>query len=186
MGSIRTFGPVKLFTGVLVSDASFIKDVETRLSIEFGTVDLRSPAIPFNFTDYYRQETGDNIVRVFFAFEQLIDGQALASIKRRTNAIEEQFAASQDKVKRPVNLDPGYLENSKVVLASTKNFYHRLYLGNGIFAEVTMHFRNGAWEFFPWTYPDYQSRPYQDFFDELRKRYREQLRTLCIRKQEGS
>lgn len=186
MGSIRTYGLVKLFTGVLTSDASFIRDIETRLSIEFGPVDLRSPVIPFTFTDYYRHETGDNIVRVFLAFEQLIDGEVLASIKRRTNAIEGAFASSQDKIKRPVNLDPGYLENSKVVLASTKNFYHRLYLGNGIFGEVTMHFRNGAWEFFPWTYPDYQSPEYQHFFNELRKRYREQLRTMCIRKQEDS
>ena len=184
MGTIRTFGPVKLFMGVLASEESFLKDIETRLSIEFGPVDLRSPVIPFTFTDYYRDETGDNIVRAFFAFERLIDAAELPGIKRRTNSMEAEFASSSVSVKRPVNLDPGYLENAKIILASTKNFYHRMYLGDGIFGEVTMHFKNGAWEFFPWTYPDYQSRDYLLFFSDLRKRYREQLRTMCILKQE--
>jgi hypothetical protein len=81
-----------------------------------------------------------------------------------------------------VNLDPGYLEHSKVILASTKNFYHRMYLGRGIFGEVTMHFRRQVWEFFPWTYPDYQSEAYQKFFLELRRLYRAQLKTMCLLK----
>ena len=92
------------------------------------------------------------------------------------------MAAADTTVKRPVNLDPGYLEHSKVILASTKNFYHRMYLCRGIFGEVTMHFRNGAYEFFPWTYPDYKSPEYQKFFLELRTIYREQLRRLCVLK----
>ena len=78
------------------------------------------------------------------------------------------------------SLDPGYLEHAKVVLASTKNFYHRMYLGRGIFGEVTMHFRNNAYEFFAWTYPDYKSAEYQNFFHELRGIYRRQLRTICL------
>ncbi|HET9942723.1 MAG TPA: DUF4416 family protein, partial [Terriglobia bacterium] len=100
--------------------------------------------------------------------------------KCHTNALEETFAADGASVKRPVNLDPGYLENSKIVLASTKNFYHRIYLGRGIFGEVTMHFRNGAFEFFQWTYPDYKSPEYQAFFMELRTLYRNQLRQRCL------
>ena len=87
-------------------------------------------------------------------------------------------------VKRPVNLDPGYIEHAKVILASTKNFYHRIYLGSGIFAEVTMHFKNNTYQFFPWTYPDYQSKDYQDLFLKIRQIYRSQLRTMCILKSE--
>lgn len=182
MGSIRAFNPVKLFVGVLISHENLLGDVESQLSSNYGPVDHRSPVLPFTFTDYYRHETGDQILRVFLSFELLIDGGQLPEIKRYTNILEETLAASDKTVKRPVNLDPGYLEHSKVILASTKNFYHRMYLSRGIFGEVTMHFRNGAYEFFPWTYPDYKSTEYQRFFLELRTIYREQLRRLCVLK----
>ena len=185
MGSIRTFTPVKLFAGILASEAECLAAAESGLSSEYGPIDLRSPVIPFTFTDYYRRETGGNIVRMFLSFERLIDAGQLPEIKRRTNALEDDFAAAGRGVKRPVNLDPGYVEHSKVVLASTKNFYHRMYLGRGIFGEVTMHFRNNTWEFFPWTYPDYQSSEYQKFFLELRRLYRAQLRTMCLVKQDN-
>src|SRR5262245_26656324 len=144
MGAIRAFNPVKLFVGVLVSSADALPAVESELSSRYGPVDHQSPVLPFTFTDYYRHETGDHILRVFFSFERLIDANQLPDIKRQTNALEETFAESSRTVKRPVNLDPGYLEHSKVILASTKNFYHRMYLSRGIFGEVTMHFRNGA------------------------------------------
>jgi hypothetical protein len=180
MGSIRAFNPVKLFVGVLVAAEDLVSDVESQLSSSYGPLDCRSPVLPFTFTDYYRQETGDRILRVFFSFERLIEGDQLPEIKRQTNALEERFSAAGSAVKRPVNLDPGYLEHSKVILASTKNFYHRMYLGRGIFGEVTMHFRNGAYEFFPWTYPDYKSAEYQSFFLELRAVYRKQLRQMCL------
>lgn len=187
MGSIRVFNPVKLFVGVLVADSNLIADVESQLSSTYGPADHRSPTLPFSFTDYYRHETGDQILRVFFSFERLIDAAQLPEIKRHTNTLEETFAAGSTTVKRPVNLDPGYIEHAKVVLASTKNFYHRMYLGRGIFGEITMHFRNGGYEFFPWTYPDYKSPDYQAFFMELRAAYRQQLRSMCLlRKPEDS
>jgi len=182
MGSIRAFNPVKLFTGVLVSNEELLPEVEAQLCSAYGPTDHRSPVLPFTFTDYYRHETGDHILRVFFSFERLIEADQLPEIKRHTNALEEKFAVVSTSVKRPVNLDPGYLEHSKVILASTKNFYHRMYLSQGIFGEVTMHFRNGAFEFFPWTYPDYKSAEYQAFFTELRGIYRKQLRGLCLLK----
>jgi hypothetical protein len=184
MGSIRAFSPVKLFVGVLVSSAARLAEVESRLAAEYGPIDLQSEVIPFTFTDYYQNETGNNILRIFFAFERLVDADQLPDIKLWTNALETELAAAGSDVKRPVNLDPGYVENAKVVLASTKNFYHRMYLGRGIFAEVTMHFRNNVWEFFPWTYPDYQSEEYQKFFLELRRVYRTQLKSMCLVKQE--
>jgi len=185
MGSIRSFNPVKLFVGILVSEAGRLAEVESRLSAEFGTIDLRSSVIPFTFTDYYRRETGDRILRTFFGFESLIEAGRLPEIKHWTNALESEFSGIPDGVPRPVNLDPGYIEHSKVILASTKNFYHRMYLGRGIFGEVTMHFRNNAWEFFPWTYPDYQSEDYGKYFLSLRQRYRTQLKSMCVIRQSG-
>jgi hypothetical protein len=186
MGAIRDFNPVKLFVGVLVSRTDMIPTVKSRLIELYGAIDHEPTVIPFDFTDYYAGEMGDIIDRVFFSFERLIEGDQLADIKRQTNELEEEFktAFSQSAtVKRPVNLDPGYLEHSKVILASTKNFYHRIYLRRGIFAEVTMHFRNNTFQFFPWTYPDYQSKEYQEFFLRIRHIYRSQLKTMCILKQ---
>lgn len=179
MGSIRAFSPVKLFIGALVSREALVAETESQLIATYGPVDHRSPILPFTFTDYYRHETGDHILRVFFSFEPLIDADRLPDIKHHTNTLEEALAAQDTSVKRPVNLDPGYLEQGKVILASTKNFYHRTYLARGIFSEVTMHYRNNAWEFFPWSYPDYKSAEYQTFFLELRDIYRRQLRNIC-------
>ena len=180
MGAIRNLIPVKLFIGVLASDATFIPAVERRLTDAYGPVDHRSPIIPFGFTNYYEPEMGPALDRVFYSFERLIEADQLPEIKRQTNNIEGEMTPLLKTVRRPVNLDPGYLEQAKVILASTKNFYHRIYLGKGIFGEVTMQFKNNAYQFFPWTYPDYQSKEYQEFFLNLRQIYRSQLRTMCI------
>ena len=184
MGTIRQHTPVKVFVGVLVANSKFIPQVEERLIDAYGPIDHRSDVIPFDFTDYYQAEMGDLIDRVFFSFERLIEADKLPEIKRQTNQLEDQLAPHlrppNSTVKRPVNLDPGYIEQAKVILASTKNFYHRIYLGGGIFGEVTMHFRNNTYQFFPWTYPDYRSKDYQDFFLRMRQIFRSQLRTMCI------
>src|SRR5689334_6249046 len=185
MGAIRNQIPVQLFIGILVSDAKFISEIETRLAAAYGPVDHRSPIIPFTFTSYYTREMGQSIDRLFLSFERLIEPDQLPEIKRQTNGIEEEMARLQNSVKRPVNLDPGYLEQAKVILASTKNFYHRIYLDEGIFGEVTMHFRSNNYEFFPWTYPDYQSNAYQEFFLKLREIYRSKLRKMCINNPAG-
>src|SRR5215467_7897734 len=180
MSEIRQFNAVKLFIGVLVSHTKLISEVEPRLTDLYGPIDHRSAVIPFDFTDYYEPEMGDIIDRVLFSFERLIEADRLPEIKRQTNRIEEELVPLYAVVKRPVNLDPGYIEQAKVILASTKNFYHRIYLGSGVFGEVTMHFKNNTYQFFPWTYPDYQSRDYQEFFLRTRQILRSQLRTMCI------
>ena len=179
MGAIRQFNPVKLFIGVLVSHAKLIPEIEQRFVNAYGPIDHRSSVIPFDFTDYYETEMGDILDRILFSFERLIEADQLPEIKRQTNHLEEELAPLYPNVKRPVNLDPGYIEQAKVILASTKNFYHRIYLEKGIFAEVTMHFKNNTYQFFPWTYPDYQSKEYQEFFLKMRHIYRAQLRTMC-------
>jgi hypothetical protein len=175
MGTIRPSHPVKLFAGVLLGAGGLPGKIEDRLVTEFGRVDHRSKRIPFENTNYYSGEMGHVIDRVFFSFENLIEADELAAIKTKTNRIEDEHRNPSARVYRPVNADPGYLEEAKIVLASTKNFPHRIYLGQGIFGEVELHFENNTYQFLPWTYPDYKSREYQDFFLHVRQIYRAQL-----------
>jgi hypothetical protein len=175
MGTIRTPPPVKLFIGVLTSIPEILPEAEERLSPLFGAADLRSALFPFDLTHYYDQAMGTPIYRCFFSFAELIEPSTIAAIKIKTNEIEEAFAESYRNVPRPINLDPGYLELSKIVLASTKNFYHRILISRNIYAEVTLHFEKGEWRSFPWTFPDFKSDRYHPYFMSLRERYRNQL-----------
>jgi hypothetical protein len=174
MGQINPPLQVKLFTGILTSLPEILPDIEERLTARFGPIDLRSPTFPFDKTTYYDLEMGSPIVRCFLAFQTLIAPAEISSIKRTTNEMEAVFAGERSQVRRPVNLDPGYLEESKIVLASTKNFYHRILLSDGIYGEVTLHFSAGGWQVFPWTFPDFRGGRYDDFFTQLRRIYRDQ------------
>ncbi len=180
MGKIRPAQPVKLFVAVLTSIPESLAEVEQRLSTLFGSVDLRSEAFAFDSTHYYDREMGSPICRYFLGFSDLIGPEEIAAIKLKTNELEAALAPAFAAVKRPVNLDPGYLEQSKIVLASTKNYYHRLYISGGIYAEVTLHFEDGRWKSLPWTFPDFQSGRYDAFFTKLRKAYRSQLKSMCL------
>jgi len=176
MGTISDPAPVKLFVGVLTAAPALVAAVEEALARLYGPIDLRGGPFPFADTDYYTAEMGTPIERCFLGFRDLVPADALAEIKVSTNRLEGELAATQDRVHRPVNLDPGYLELGKIVLASTKNFYHRILLGGGIYGEVTLAYRGGAWEPFPWTFPDFRSRRYDAFFTGLRALYHAQLR----------
>jgi hypothetical protein len=181
MGQIRIPLPVKLFIGVLTSTPAILPKVEERLTALFGPIDSRSEHFSFDQTHYYDEEMGTPISRIFLGFEKLIDGSEIAQIKIMTNELEGAIAAEHPERMRPVNLDPGYLEQSKIVLASTKNFFHRILLSEGIFGEVTMQFQDGGWRDFPWTFPDYKSGRYHPFFSSLRDLYRKQLKTSGAR-----
>jgi hypothetical protein len=148
----------------------------TRLEREFGPVELRSPVLPFNYTDYYEAEMGRDIKRQFLSFQRLIDPGSLADIKLFTNQLEEGLQGEKASHGRPINLDPGYLASSKLVLASTKDYSHRIYLARGIYAEVTLRYVKGGFETLAWTYPDYCSKEYMDFFTEVRTLYMKKLR----------
>ncbi|MBV6519233.1 MAG: hypothetical protein HCAMLNBO_02007 [Candidatus Brocadia fulgida] len=151
--------------------------MEKTLTTSFGTIDLKSDILPFHFTEYYHEEMGEEIKRQFYSFQKLISPDEIAAIKVQTNSMEEAVADSRKySVKRPVNIDPGYLNESRLILASTKDFSHRIYLQNGIYAEVTLNYRRGGYEFFPWTFPDYKSLEYQNFFLQARERYVKKLK----------
>jgi hypothetical protein len=176
MGQIRSPLPVKLFVGILTSLPQSIPDFEGRLTALFGPADLRSGEFPFDLTHYYDAEMGSPIVRCFLSFQTLISPRDLAHTKVVTNDLELDLAGKYRQVTRPVNLDPGYLEESKIVLASTKNFYHRILLSGGIYGEVTLRYSGGGWQSFPWSFPDFRSGRYDAFFTQLRYGYRTQLK----------
>jgi hypothetical protein len=178
MGDIRETEPVKLFVSVLTSVPEILPRVEHDLVLRYGPVDIRGGPFPFDKTRYYDIDMGAPLLRTILGFAGLIEPERLAQIKRETNAQEEAMAAEASRIRRPVNLDPGYIESSKLVLASTKNFYHRICVGNGIFAEVTMHWQACAWQKFDWTFPDFRSGQYDAFFTALRRAYRDQLKGL--------
>ncbi len=179
MGQISSPRPVKLFMGVLTSLPEIIPEVERRLTDLFGPIDERSDDFPFDLTHYYDREMGSPISRCFLSFGTLISPARIATIKVSTNSLESMFAAEYRQVRRPVNLDPGYLEEAKIVLASTKNFYHRVLVSDGIYGEVTLHFSKGSWHAFPWSFPDFRSGAYDKFFTRLRCIYRDQLKAAA-------
>jgi hypothetical protein len=181
MADIHKPLPVKLFFAVLTSMTDMIPSVEDRLSTLFGPIDARSDLFPFDMTSYYDETMGSPLYRCFISFSNLIEPSVISDIKKSANDLESVFASERTSVKRPVNLDPGYLEQSKIVLASTKNFYHRILVSGGIYAEVTMHFQAGEWRTFAWTFPDFKSGRYNNFFSSLRDTYRAQLNKMGFR-----
>ena len=174
---------VRLVLGVLVSDAALLPEVKRRTAGLFGEPDMQSEVFAFDFTDYYENEMGKHIKRQFFSFPRLIESASLPDIKLQTNALEEEIACLRGvEAPRPVNLDPGYIEAGKLVLATTKDYAHRIHLGRGIYGEVTLLFREGAFEALPWTYPDYRTAAYRDFFARARQKYLEQLKAAAHRR----
>jgi hypothetical protein len=171
MAEEKEADPVAFFVGVLAADAELLPVVRERLRGEFGEIGFESAVLPFDLTDYYRKETGDHIVRQFFGFADLLPPIELASRKVRTNELEKELASELKlPFSRPVNLDPGYLTLYQVVLASAKKFYHRIYLGQGIHAEVTLVYRGGKFVALEWTFPDYASGKYDAFFHQMRRK----------------
>jgi hypothetical protein len=181
MGNIQSPDPVKLFVGLLTSLPDASEEIQGKLTALFGPIDSISELYQFDFTHYYDDEMGTPIFRQFFGFSNLIDPAAIAGIKVKTNELELEFSGMRSNAPRPVNLDPGYLEQSKIVLASTKNFYHRILISGGIYAEVTLHYAGKSWRSFPWTFPDYKSDRYHAFFYSLRDAYRKQLNDTGVR-----
>jgi hypothetical protein len=180
MWELKEPKPVKLIVGILACDERCMEAARTHLKSEIGDIDFASDIWPFDQTSYYADEIGPQILRRFISFTQLIDPGELADIKHRTNAIEQDLAKSLAlPYPRPVNLDPGIIEPSKLVLATTKNYSHRIYIGKKMYAEVTLVFDKGTWQPLPHTYPDYRSGQYFDFLSKARGRLMEQLRAMA-------
>ncbi|NLF30385.1 MAG: DUF4416 family protein [Planctomycetes bacterium] len=168
--------PAKLIVGLLAGREAWLEAGRAALVERFGPADIESEVMAFDFTDYYRREMGEGLLRQFLAFERLIAPDDLAAIKLATNAMEADLASRFADVARPVNLDPGYVTTAKLVLASAKDFSHRIYLSHGIYAEMTLRVVRGRWESAPWTFPDYASGRYDVFLTAARERLKAQSR----------
>jgi NAD(P)-dependent dehydrogenase (short-subunit alcohol dehydrogenase family) len=159
---------VKLFAAITFAPEARIAEVTSALARSFGSVDFSYGPVPFDFTDYYGDEMGRGLRKMYLTFETPAEREALSGVKVFTNDLECRYAA---KGRRAVNIDPGYIAADKLVLASTKDFYHRVYLSQGIFAEVTLHYRKGIYRFFSWTFPDYREPAFLEFLQRVRARY---------------
>lgn len=177
MAEPRPAVPVLLVAAVFSRHADALALARARLEETYGPVERESPALAFDQTDYYAATMGADLRKQFFAFRDLITPGRLAKIKRHTNALERELMQSGSYPEaRPVNIDPGYLTLGKFLLATTKDQAHRVYLRDGIFAEVTLRYQAGGFEPWPWTYADYRQPAVLAFLQEARTYYHDRLR----------
>lgn len=168
MGNTSEPRPVRLLVGIIACDEKIIETAVPMMVEQWGPIDARSGTIPFDFTDYYEKEMGKGLLRQWVSFSRLISPADLAGIKAGANNIECRLAVDG---RRRINLDPGFVDSARLVLASTKDFSHRIYLSGGIYAEITMIYGKGHFRFLGWTYPDYRSDTALNFFREIRNKY---------------
>ena len=177
MGDIREHDSVLLVAAVTSQFSESFDWARRRCEAVWGPVALASPRFAFDMTQYYADAMGRELKKELLAFDRQIDPANLADAKIASNQLEDELVQSREwSVERPVNIDPGYLTEAKLVLATTKDRDHRIYVGKGIFAEVTLFFRGGAWQSSRWTYPDFQQSEYHEFFDRCRELLRNRIR----------
>ena len=178
MAKIRDPLLVKLFIGMLSPDPALFHDCAKILCREYGPIDFQTDVLPWDKTDYYQDEMGEGIVRKFIFFERLMYPGDLPKAKLFTDRLEHDYAVSdKHRMRRRINIDPGYITEAKVVLATTKDFSHRMYVGSGIFAEVTLRYslRDRCFMPYDYTYPDYRTDQYRQVFNEARELLRRAL-----------
>lgn len=168
--------PAKLVISLLMGDRKHFEAVAQMLADKFGAPDFISSWMAFDYTDYYTPEMGAPLSRRMMAFKTLVRQEDLPEIKLITNAVEDRFAKGGS---RTVNIDPGYLLQERFVLATGKNFAHRIYAGRGIYADLTLIYQKNAFRALPWTYPDYAADDMQTVLGAIRDAYRLDL----VRKQ---
>lgn len=170
MGQIYEFEEEKLIIGVIYHEKEILDKVMDILIDEFGEVDGMCEEFSFSeeFSTYYDEEIGGEGLRRIYSFKKTVDPARQAEIKERTNEIEAQFSING---KRQINLDPGFINHGRLMLATTKAAGFRIPLKNGIHTELTLFYARGGWHKFPWSYRDYQSERVQQFLTEVRKKY---------------
>lgn len=177
MGQIHLHAPVLLFMAAFSRYETALEWAKRHAECHWGPIALISEPFPFTQTRYYEQTMGTDLHKCFIAFQRLIDPAELIAMKHQTNTWEQEYQKVSDwSESRPLNLDPGYLTEAKLILASTKDRDHRLYLGRGIYADQTLYFRRGIWQARDWTYPDYRCATYHAFFTRCRDYLRQQYR----------
>lgn len=160
---------VKFVTSILYADPLLREEGISILKKRWGEIDVRQDDLPFSHTDYYAKEFGSPLFRSFLSFEKLRAREELIEAKLFSNDVENRLAKTDGR--RSINIDPGYLTDGQLVLATGKNYSHRIYLGEGIFADLTLTYRDGRYQALPWTYPDYKEAPIQSLLLKMRKIY---------------
>ena len=175
MGEVQPHRPVLLFFAIFSGNESALQWTRDAIETRFGKIALQSEYFEFTQTDYYAASMGTSLKKQLLAVEKLVDPADLAEIKHQTNTWEQDYADIDTvaSVDRPLNIDPGYLTLAKLVLATTKDRDHRIYIGKGMYAEVTLHFQAKQWSQRPWTYPDYMTDEYHTFLNQCRNYLRE-------------
>ena len=173
MALLKSPDPVKLFVITLHRDVETLEQALQVYSKTWGEIDFQSDDFPFEETNYYEQEMGPGLLRRFYSFKNLISPDQVVEAKLQSNAIETQFANGGN---RTINLDPGYLDTYKVVLASGKFGGQKIYMRDGIYADMTLTMYKGKWEAFLWGFPDFKSRKYDDVLNKIRDIYKQQRR----------
>lgn len=172
MGSIKEPAQVLPLAGFLYRADCAVTAPLRSLAEKIGPVAMHTSPAPFTHTAYYGKEMGDRLIRQWFAFDKLVDPATLSAMKHMSNEIEQQFSSEQG---RSFNIDPGIISLSNLILASTKNYAHRIYLGQGIYAEVTLIYRDKLFQALGWTYPDYRETAALEFFNEVRSYLKKKL-----------
>ena len=170
MGAVYNFVKEKLIIGVIYHDKKILKRAMEILTAEFGPVEAASEKFSFSkeFSTYYDEEIGGEGLRIIYSFRELVDPERQAEIKTRTNEIEAQLSVDG---KRQINLDPGFINHGRLLLATTKETGFRIPLKDGIYTELTLFWARGSWQKLPWTYRDYQSETVQKFITDVRESY---------------
>jgi len=175
MSQPQTPKPAKLVISLFMKEQGLILPVAKTLEEKFGPVDMASPWLPFNFTMYYDKEMGAPLFRKILVFKTLIDQDTLAEIKIFTNDLELEYSKNS---KRMVNLDPGYMLQERFVLATGKNYSHRIYIGKYIYADLTLIYTKDEFQTLPWTYPDYAEKNMLTFLGKVRNKYVADLKQI--------
>jgi hypothetical protein len=168
MSELHEPRPVRLLIGLIYREDAPIDECIKRLEEAFGHTDFISERYAFEFTSYYEKEMGKRLFRRFLSFEKLIKRDDLINIKLITNNLEKDYSLEG---KRRINIDPGYIALEHLILATGKAYYHRPYMGKGVYADLTLVYRNKKFQSFDWTYPDYKSEEIKRLLIELREKY---------------
>lgn len=176
MGEPIKIFPVKLVVGLISKIPSKFTLAHKFLERKFGKTDSETELLDFSCTNYYEKEFGPNLKRKFFSFKNLIVPAKSYAIKLYTNRLEKKLSERNNLCKRTINIDPGYIALSKLVLFTTKNRSHRIHLDKGIYGDLELQFISGSFHPLDWTYPDYRSGEYINFFNSVRNIYLRQLK----------
>lgn len=166
--------PVKLLVSLITGEPHLITEAAGELSQTYGTIDYMSAIIPFTATTYYQAEMGEGLMRKLITFEDLLDPERLPEIKRYTDTIEAHYTNAEGN--RRINLDPGYITLYQLILATNKRFSHRISLRDGVYADLTLIYKQKSFQPLAWTFPDYGSVEMIGIVNKLRERYQMQLK----------